>query len=541
MLARFRQSFDQLPPARRLQLAAVVVGTVVALLAVGRWASQPDYALLFGSLPAADAGRIVEQLDAQGVTYDLRDGGTAVYVPSDEVYGLRLRMATEGLVSDGPAGYELFDGGTLGMTDFMQRLNMKRALEGELARTIGAIRQVRRARVHLVLPERSPFRDRQAAASASVVLGVGGTLAPDQVAGIAALVAGAVEGMSPAEVTVLDEAGRMLTGPGASGADAGLSTTQVRMRQEVEGHLAEAGQSMLDRMLGPGRAVVRVAADLDLSRTSTETQEVDPESQTVLSEETQAETGQGVGAESSVRNFEVSRTTTRSEREAGTIRTLTVSVLLDEAAPAPELARPPEGGEATPTPFTDDQLRQIESLVKNAVGFDDERGDRFAVQQIRFSAPPEAEASLFANVDASVYIGLALRYGVMILVLLLGYRLLRRLADGALAPADADAARGDLSDTPQLAPAAAPALAGAPGQPQLAVGADGQLLGLSEAGARATIEAVEGDPYAAKLSPEARRLAEASELVESLRASVAADAPAAAATVRTWLREPVGA
>lgn len=536
MLARFRQSFEQLAPARRLQLAAVVVGTVVALLAVGRWASQPDYALLFGSLPAADAGRIVEQLDAQGVAYDLRDGGTAVYVPSDEVYGLRLRMATEGLVSDGPAGYELFDGGTLGMTDFMQRLNMKRALEGELSRTIGSIRQVRRARVHLVLPERSPFRDRQADASASVVLGVGGTLAPDQVAGIAALVAGAVEGMSPAEVTVLDEAGRMLTGPGASGAESGLSTTQVRMRQEVEDHLAKAGQSMLDRMLGPGRAVVRVAADLDLSRTSTETQEVDPESQTVLSEETQAETGQGVGAESSVRNFEVSRTTTRSEREAGTIRTLTVSVLLDEAAPAPELARPPEGGEATPTPFTDDQIRQIEALVKNAVGFDDERGDRFAVQQIRFSAPPESEASLFADVDASVYIGLALRYGVMILVLLLGYRLLRRLADGALAPADAD---GDLPDVPQLGPATTPELTAGPGQPQLAVGTDGQLLGLSEAGARATIEAVEDDPYAAKLSPEARRLAEASELVESLRASVAADVPAAASTVRTWLREPV--
>ncbi len=175
-------------------------------------------------------------------------------------------MATAGVVTDGPAGYELFDTGTLGMTDFMQRLNVKRALEGELSRTISSIRQIERARVHLVLPERSPFRDQQAAPSASVVLAVRGSLSAEQVVGVTALVAGAVEGMSPNEVTVLDEAGRMLAGPGAAGAESGLSTAQVRMRQEVETYLAGAGQSMLDEMLGPGRAVVRVAADLDLAR-----------------------------------------------------------------------------------------------------------------------------------------------------------------------------------------------------------------------------------------------------------------------------------
>ncbi len=520
MLDQVRQSLEQLPPQRRLVLGGVVVGVVVALLAVGRWASQPDYALLFGNLPAQDAGRIVEQLEGEGVTYDLRDGGASVYVPRDEVYGLRLRLASDGVVTDGPAGYELFDGGTLGMTDFMQRLNVKRALEGELSRTVSSIRQVERARVHLVLPERSPFRDQQVAPSASVVLAVRGSLSPEQVVGVTALVAGAVEGMSPNEVTVLDEAGRMLAGPGAEGAESGLSTAQIRMRQEVEAYLSGAGQSMLDEMLGPGRAVVRVAADLDLARTSVETNAVDPESQTVLSEETQEEQVQGGGGSSSVKNFEVTRSTTRSEQEAGAIRTLTVSVVLDEAAPAPDLERPQPG---TPTPFTDAQLRQIESLVKNAVGFDEGRGDRFAVQQIRFSTPADADAGFFASADGTVWAGLGLRYGVILLVLILGYRLLRSLADGLTAAADTPAPDAD-------APADEPA-------PQLAVGEDGQLVGLPEGGARATIASVEADPYAAKLSPEARALADDSDLLDTLRASVADDPAAAAAVLRAWLRE----
>ena len=523
-LAQARDALQQLPLQRRVLLGAVVVGVIGLLLGVGRWATQPDYALLFGNLPPQDAGRVVEQLEGSGVTYDLRDGGASIYVPRGEVYGLRLRLATEGVVTQGPAGYELFDGGTLGMTDFMQKLNVKRALEGELSRTIGSIQQVESARVHLVLPERSAFRDQQTAASASVVLSVRGTLAPDQVAGVTALVAGAVEGMSPGEVTVLDEAGRMLASPQLAGGD-GLSTSQVQMRQDIERHLGTAGQSLLDQMLGPGRAVVRVAADLDLSRSSTETKSVDPDAQVLISEEKQSETGGGTDAASSVRNFEVTRQTQRVEREAGDIRALTVSVLLDEAAPPVDVARPQEEGASTP--FSDAQLRQIEALVKNAVGFDEARGDRFAVQQIRFQAPEAPEDGLLGD-QGAVWAGLALRYGVLLLALFLGYRVLRRLTD-ALAeaqPAEAldengepyrrradDVAVGDALD------------ADVPG----ALGAEAP---------RTTIEAVDGDPYAAKLSVEAAEsLAATPDLIEDVRASIVDTPEAAAAVVRAWLRE----
>lgn len=509
-LVQVRQSVRQLPPARLALLGGVVVGVIALLLGVARWASAPDYALLFGNLSAADAGGVVEQLDAEGVAYDLRDGGASIYVPRDDVYGLRLRLASEGLVSDGISGYELFDAGTLGMTDFMQRLNVKRALEGELARTIGSIQQVQSARVHLVLPERSPFRDQQQTASASVVLAVRGSLGPDQVSGVAALVAGAVEGMTPGEVTVIDEAGRVLTGPGD--AEAGLTSGQLRIRQEVEDHLAGAGQTMLDQMLGPGRAVVRVAADIDLARTQTETQAVDPESQTLVSEEKQEEMGQGTGATSSVRNYDFTRETRRSEQEAGAVRKLTISVLLDEAAPPAA-----DAADAEPTPFTAAQLRQIESLVKNAVGFDEARGDQFAVQQIRFNPDPEARLG-GAGTLWMEWAALAVRYLVVLLALFLAYRLLGSLV-----------ARLDAAPDPEPASVAlaTPATSG-----------DGAAFALPTLSSPTVIDAVEGDVYGARLSPEARhQLAEAPDLLTNVSAHIQEHPAIAAELVRGWLRE----
>ena len=534
-LAQARAALQQLTPQRRLLLGGVVVGVIALLLVVGRWATQPDYALLFGSLAAEEAGSVVEELESQGIQYDLRDGGSAIYVPRSEVYGLRLRLATSGVVTQGPAGYELFDGGTLGMTDFMQKLNVKRALEGELSRTISSIQQVESARVHLVLPERSAFRDQQTSASASVVLAVRGTLAPDQVAGVTGLVAGAVEGMSPNEVTVLDEAGRMLASPQMSGGDAGLSNSQVLMRQEIERHLSNAGQSMLDQMLGPGKAVVRVAADLDLSRTSTETNSVDPDAQVLISEERQSETGAGAEANSSVRNFEVTRQTQRTEREAGAIQSLTVSVLLDEAAPPVDVARPQEDdGEEASTPFSEQQLRQIEALVKNAVGFSETRGDQFAVQQIRFQAPEAPEAGFFSGGQGAIWAGLGLRYGVLLLALFLGYRVLRRMTD-ALATQAEDTDTPGSGDNPDSEASSE----SASDEATPARHHDDPPAGLPDTGPPATtIEAVEGDPYAAKLSVEAsQQLASMPELIEDVRATVVDSPDAAAAVVRTWLLE----
>jgi flagellar M-ring protein FliF len=407
---------------QKLTLGGVLGGGLLALVGIALWASQPNYALLFGGLEPTDASRIVEALKSESLPYQLKENGTAIYVPQEQVYELRLRFASDGLGEDQPTGYELFDQGTLGMTDFMQKLNLKRALEGELARTIASLGPVEMARVHLVTPERSAFRASQTHPSASVVLQLkgGARLQEGQIEGITALVSGAVEGLSASDVTVLDTRGTLLSNPNSGNADAQLTGTQLEMQHAMETSLAEKGQSMLDQMLGQGNAIVRVSATLDFTRSVQEKEQIDPESATVISEEELQEpvddAGQ-VNATSSVKNYDLTRTRERNEHNGGTISYLTVSVILNQKLPPID----PENPDSIPPaqPYTDEELQNLERVVKNAVGFNEERGDRFALHQTRFdtSGQDQVEEELEAQ-QFSDNLQLWLRYGLMALALL---------------------------------------------------------------------------------------------------------------------------
>jgi flagellar M-ring protein FliF len=520
-----QQFIGRLSVAQRVTLGAVVLGVGAVLVGVASWANRPDYALLFGRLDATDAGRVVEALREQGVPYSLREGGTAVYVPEREVYDLRLRLAARGAVSQGPVGYELFDAGTLGMTDFMQKLNYKRALEGELARTVSSVDGVMQARVHLVLPERSPFRDRQVQPSASVVLGLrgGARLDREQVNAVSALVAGAVEGMHVRDVTVLDGRGNLLSDPESGSADAALTSHQLRARRGVEEHLAQGGQSMLDRVLGPGRAVVRVSAQLDHSRTIQERDAIDPESATIISEERQVEPADFGEASSSIRNYELSRTRERQERASGDISYLTVSVVLDyKSAPVRAAADglPPE-----PAPYTQAELAEIEALVKNAVGFNPERGDRFAIHQTRFDTSTEdVYATMLQDQERQERLALWLRYGLMALALVLIALVFRSTAKRVASGAEPIRL---VARTVESGPS---------------YGGDGAALGSSPASlALPAAEADEDavvvpDFYTNKLSPEARgRLKAKQALYEEIKSQVNAHPEQTADVLRAWL------
>ena len=425
-LYNVRQFLSRLSLRQKVALGVMLLGTLAILGGIAYWAGRPDYALLFGGLEPTDANQVVESLNEQGVSYQLKESGTAVYVPSEEVYELRLHFAGEGIISDGPVGYELFDQGTLGMTDFMQKLNMKRALEGELARTITSIRQVELCRVHLVMPERSPFRQAQVRASASVVLQVAGGahLTPSQIEGINALVAGAVEGLAPSDVTVLDSRGNMLSDPEAGNPDLASGSNQLRMQKAVEIHLTDKGQSMLDQMLGPGNAIVRVAASLDFTRLVSEREVIDPESATIISEERMEEEGDAgaLNANSSVRNYELSRTRERSEKSLGTIATLSVSVILNykKVVVMPPDSLDEAGSEVTFEPYADTELSEIEAIVKNAVGFQEERNDRFAIHQTQFDTSDDTEMDVeLLRQRRQEQIRLYIRYGLMAVALVL--------------------------------------------------------------------------------------------------------------------------
>lgn len=527
-LENLKAFLARLAPGQKLALGIVLVGGIGLLSAVGYWAGRPDYALLFGNLETADANKVVEALRADQITFEIRDGGSAIYVPQDQVYELRLRFAGEGVVSEGPMGYELFDQGTLGMTDFMQKLNLKRALEGELARTISSIRQVDVARVHLVIPERSPFRDAQHNPTASVVLQLAGTgrLSPDQIDGITSLVAGAVEGLSPSDVTILDTRGNMLSNPHASDESARFTSTQLEYQRAIETHLTEKGQSMLDQIVGPGNAIVRVSAAIDFDRSVTEQNLIDPESATVIAEETQEASQAEDQTTASVKNYEISRTVERKEKSVGAVSNLTVSVILN----AKQV--PAEGAEEATPPqvvmYPEAELQEIESLVKNAVGFQDDRGDRFAIHQTRFDTSVDEQiATEIREQRENEQLELYLRYGLMVLALVLAIWLIRSAARRV-----GTETRGAAGSTAELG-------AGARSTGQHALGGGGarELAAGASADEEEDIVLVD-DVYTSKLSPEARARLKAKHLMfEQIRGHVQNHPEESVNLIRGWFNE----
>lgn len=518
---------------QKLAIGLVLAGGIGVFSGIAYWAGQPDFALLFGNLDPEDANKVVEALQTDRIRYEIKENGSAVYVPRDDVYELRLRFAGEGLVSDGPVGYELFDQGTLGMTDFMQKLNFKRALEGELARTITNVRQVEVARVHLVMPERSPFREAQAQPTASVVLKLaGGTrLTTEQIDGITQLVAGAVEGLAPTDVTVLDTRGNLLSNPNGGDTDAAISSTQLDYQRSVEDHLTSKGQSMLDKIVGPGNAIVRVSANVDFSRKVAESNIIDPESATVIAEESMDQNAGEDVANSSIRNYELSRTVERTESSTGQISFLTVSVILNDQrfqrlAAAEGDDADTNGGEDGEEPeqlrYTEADLAEVENLVKNAVGFRPERGDRFAIHQTSFdTSVNEKIADEIRDQARDQQVQLYLRYGLMALALLAALWLMRSATKHVNAGGDERIFLGRPLQASRL------------GERR-----DGLKELEPHEGERDDEPVVVDDFYTSKLSPDARARLKAKHLMyDEIKKSVNENPDETADLLRSWVSE----
>src|SRR5580658_5708197 len=278
--------WKQLGLNQRVSLVVSALAVIGGLVGVVLWSQRPDYQLLFGRLNEKDAAAVISYLESQNVPHEVTAGGSAVLVPSSQVYKLRMDLSTKGIPSGDGVGFEIFDNGQFGLSDFVQRTNYMRALQGELARTIIQLQGVRSARVMIVQPEnRLLLTEQGVKPTASVFIDIGSSrFETEQVDAIRHLVANAVQGLDPNQVSVIDNRGRVLSAELQQDPTFGTASSQIRYRQQVEDYLSKKVESMLAAVIGPGNAVVRVSAEIDTEATTQTEDKYDHESQVIRSQ-----------------------------------------------------------------------------------------------------------------------------------------------------------------------------------------------------------------------------------------------------------------
>jgi flagellar M-ring protein FliF len=386
---QFNQLVERVGGRRQMSVLGIGVGVVIVILAMARWATSPTWVPVSTNLPLESVGPITDKLTEQAIPYKLLNGGTELQVATTDLAKARVALARDGLPSAGRPGLELFDQPSWGMTDFTQRINYRRALEGELERTIGKMQNIETAQVHLALAETAGLQRNNQAAEASVVLRLkgGGSPAPDVVDGIAHLVAGSVDGIDAERVTILDQGGRLLSSPWEPGSAGALASRELTMRSEIEKYLETKADQIVTQIVGPGNARVQISADINLDKVDRTVETVDPDKQVLASEQrseiTPGAQG-GAGSTNTSANYLNSRTVETYAGAVGNVRRITAAVLVnDKMDPAVN------GGQ--PQPRTPQELARIQALVQTAIGLDPGRGDVISVVSVPFGAPlPEA-------------------------------------------------------------------------------------------------------------------------------------------------------
>ncbi len=400
---RLWSGFSSLDAGKKISLFIAVVISLSSILALVYFTNQIDYRILFSGLGSEDAGSIVGKLQEKKIPYRISPDGATVSVPSEKVSELRLEMATAGLPHGGGVGFEIFDNKTIGATEFEQRLNYLRAQQGELSRTINSLDEIQQSRVHLAIPKDSLFVDQQKKATASVTikLKTGRSLRQTQIDGIAHLVASSIEGMNAEDVMIIDSVGNILSKNTGDSKLTKMSGAQSDYQQGIEKDLASRIQSMLENVVGTGKAVVRVSADLDFRMTEKTEETYDPESPVVRSTQKQSEkssapvTGKSAAAASAENektdetiNYEINKVISKTVMPVGEIKKLSIAVLVDGT-----YTKNKKGGEEY-QPRDKKEIESLENLVRKSAGFNEGRGDQVAVTNMPFKkSDGEAETT----------------------------------------------------------------------------------------------------------------------------------------------------
>ncbi|MFN3715150.1 MAG: flagellar basal-body MS-ring/collar protein FliF [Thiobacillus sp.] len=496
--------FTQTPGGRKIMLAIGAAAVVAAMAGVWMWGQQPDYKVLFSNFSDRDGGAIVAELEKMGIPYKYAEGGGAVMVPAENVHDVRLKLASQGLPKGGNVGFELMENQRLGSSQFIEQINFQRAMEGELARSIESVSAVQAARVHLAIPKSSVFVTEQKMPTASVLLNLypGRTLDPQQVSAIVHLVASSVPELSPKNVTLVDQNGNLLSDAGKPLAN-GLDPTQMKYIQELQQNVARRIESILTPIVGAGNVRAEATADVDFSRSEQAVESYKPNqtpdamairSQQIsesanpggaaagvpgaLSNQPPAPAAAPVNAppqaaaapagaapvatrKDSTVNYEVDKTIQYVQQSGGGLKRLSVAVVVNHRK---NLAK---DGKISYKPLSAAEMAQITNLVKEAMGYNQERGDTLNVVNSPFAQPeiePIPETPIWkqpGTIQTAKDAGKYLLMGMALLLLYLKVLkpLLKKLSEPLALPASAPPA---LAGQPQLAGAGAEDMAALP-------------------------------------------------------------------------------
>ncbi len=415
-LQQLTQLWKQLGLNQRITLIVATVGLIAGLVALVVWSHRSQMQLLYGRLGEKDIAEVLTAVQAAGVQYEIGAGGTSVYVASDQVHKLRMQLAAKGVPAGEGVGFEIFDRANFGISDFVQRTNFVRALQGELSRTIAQLNGVHSARVLIVVPEnRLLFSDVKAKPTASVF--IEGNIGTESVNSIRFLVANAVEGLRADDVAVVDHRGNVLTEGLKDDPTLGTASSQMKLRRSVEDYFANKVETMLAKELGPGSSVVRVSADLDVESTTRTEEKFDPDGQVLRTDTSTEDTtttnesdstksgvagvssntpqqnggevnGKGPGKNSEqIRknkslNYEINHTTLSSVRAPGTVSHVTAAVFVASKA----------------TPRTPAELDALRKMVVNALGVktldEKDAAKVVSIEEVSFDNPPAQKTGI---------------------------------------------------------------------------------------------------------------------------------------------------
>lgn len=431
-VARIVQGFSRLPAQNRVALMLVIATLFSVLAASWMWSRSPDYRTLFANIQERDGAAIVAALGQMNVPYRFNESGNAILVPAESVHEVRLKLASQGLPRGGNVGFELMENQKLGVTQFQEQVTYQRALEGELARSVQSLAAVQSARVHLAVPKPTAFLRERAKVSASVLVNLypGKTLERGQVAGVVNLIAASVPELSARNVSVIDQEGRLLSAP-QEGSGMNLDPGQLAHAQQIEGNYARRIVDLLEPLLGHANVRAQVTAELDFSTIESTAESYRPNKDaaeaSIRSQQTSESTqpggaSGGLGVPGAVSNqpsspqapafpgaagglagtggasalslrkdqtvqYELDRTVRHTRQPVGTLKRLSVAVIVNHR----KGATAGKDGKPVTTPLSEEEMKQITALAKEAIGFSQQRGDTVNVVNAAFSVEP-AEA-----------------------------------------------------------------------------------------------------------------------------------------------------